>query len=348
MSTRIKVLVLFLLVVGFVFSCHQDVQSKANFLFNQIATKQGVVATVGNIEITEKEFYDGIESDLYEAELKIFSLKENRLKAIVLEKLMDADPRKNGLSSDDYLAKFISKDRDVSEKEIEKFIQERSIPKEHVNDGLKDRIKKFLQMEDKKVDVEKWLAKETEKNPVKAFFGKPERPKFDVVIGENVPMVGGKNAKVTIVEFSDFQCPFCVKGHEVAAEIKKKYGDKVKIYFKNMPLSFHNHAQGAAEAAMCANLEGKFWKMHDWMFTHQNKLDVEGLKEGAKAMGLNSKKFDACLDSHEMKSVVQKDIADATKSGVKSTPTFYVNGVLVQGAQPIEVFSEIIDAELNK
>lgn len=162
--------------------------------------------------------------------------------------------------------------------------------------------------------------------------------------------VGDKDAKVTIVEFSDFQCPFCAKGADLLKEIKKKYGNKVKVVFKNFPLPFHNHAEAAAVAGLCANEQSvdSFWKMHDEMFANQEALDAEGLKKTAKKIGLKMDQFEKCVSENKHLAAVKADMEDGKKAKVKSTPTFFINGQVINGAQPMDVFAEAIDEELAR
>ena len=163
-------------------------------------------------------------------------------------------------------------------------------------------------------------------------------------------MKGNGDAKVTIVEYSDFQCPFCSKAAKTIAELEKKYGNKVRVVFKNYPLPFHSQAKLAAEAAMCANDQDKkiFWKMHDSMFADQTKLDRDNLIKTAKAYGVKEDAFTKCLDGHSNLAKIEADMKEGQDLAIKSTPTFYINGKLLSGALPIETFSEVIDEELEK
>ena len=165
------------------------------------------------------------------------------------------------------------------------------------------------------------------------------------------PMKGDKDAPVTIVEFSDFQCPYCGKFFtDTLPLIQKNYIDtgKAKLVFQDYPLSFHQFAHKAAEAAECADEQGAFWKYHDKIFQNQQSLNLDNLKVWASDLGLNTKKFNTCLDSGAMVSEVQGDMAEGTNLGVSGTPAFLVNGQLITGAQPFEAFKQIIDAELAK
>ena len=162
------------------------------------------------------------------------------------------------------------------------------------------------------------------------------------------PVRGPKYAKVTVVEFSDFQCPFCSKVVPTLKEIEDKYGKDVRVAFRNQPLPFHQHAAEAAEAAMAANAQGKFWPMHDKLFANQQALDRPSLDKYAQELGLNMSKFKAAMDQHLYKQQVDDDSKAGTAVGASGTPAFFVNGQSLSGAQPFDGFKKVIDAELAK
>ncbi len=330
------------------FACSETVQSKVNFIFKP-APRQGVVAKIQGTEISESDLYKGIESQIYEAETKVYEIKINRLKALVLEKIMEKHPKKKGLSNDKFLEKYITKSVDVSDKKIQKFIEEKKIPAKHVNAQMKQRIKQFLEVQVKKDAVESWLAKQTKNNPVEIYLAKPQRPVRNVQVGDS-PFTGGANAKVTIIEFTDFQCPFCSKGSQIMQELKNKYGKKIKIVFKNFPLPFHTQAKKASIASLCAHKQNKkyFWKMYYGFFGDQSIINPQGIEKLAKKVGVEMNAFKECLEDDKIAQVIEKDIEQGKKVGVNSTPTFFVNGQMINGAQDIEVFSEIIDEEFKK
>lgn len=311
------------------------------------AGSDGIAVKAGSLTLTEKEVMSGIGADIYEKEAEIFEIKKNKIKSVLMEKFMEADPNKKGMSNDDYMNKYISNKVKISEKEIEAFIAEKKIPKEQIVPEVRDRIKQILEMEGKRKAVDEWLASKIGKEPVQVFINKPRRPTFDIKLGD-APTVGDKGAKVTIVEFSDFQCPYCQKGAEIIGQLKKKYGSKVQIAFKNFPLPFHNQAKDAAVAGLCAKEQSvdSFWKMHDAMFADQSKLDIAGLKATAAKLGLKAADFDKCLDGKKYLAKVEQDYQEGQGIEVKSTPTFFINGQILMGAHPIEVFSEIIDEAL--
>jgi protein-disulfide isomerase len=334
------------LSLGLIYACNKA-NSGPSFKYFP-AAGDGVAAKAGSISITDKELLNGIEADLYEAEMKAFEIKQNKLKSILLEKYMTTDPDKKNLSNDEFLDKHIAKGIKVSDKDIDAFIKERKIPQEQINPDIREKIKQFIEMEKKKQAVDNWLGNKIGKDGVQVFFQKPRRPTYDVKVGD-APTWGNKDAKVTIVEYSDFQCPFCAKGAELLSELKKKYNGKIQVAFKNFPLPFHNQAKDAAMAGLCANEQGneKFWKMHDAMFGDQSKLDPAALKETAKKLGFDSAAFNKCLDEKKFAANVEQTYQEGQTIGVKSTPTFFVNGQIVMGAQEISVFSEIIDEALK-
>jgi protein-disulfide isomerase len=331
-------------LVFVIFACTKKVESSPSFIFKPAPSKNAAIKVNGKV-VTEGEVFKGVESELYDAQKKVFDLKMAKIKSYIIQKFIDAHPDKKGMSNDEFLKAHIAKNIVVSEAEIKAFAKERNIPQ--LNDDLKKRISRYLEEGKKREAIENWLNEQMKESPVEIYIKKPQRPVFNVQAGDS-PWTGGANAKVTIVEFSDFQCPFCSKGATLIGEIKKKYGDKVKVVFKNFPLPFHTDAAKAAEASLCAHEQGKFWELHDKMFAEQNDLKVSSLKSKAKSLGLDSVKFDKCLDSGKFKAKVEADMKQGQDVSVRSTPTFFVNGQMVNGAQPIEVFSEIIDEALAK
>jgi protein-disulfide isomerase len=162
------------------------------------------------------------------------------------------------------------------------------------------------------------------------------------------PTMGPKNATVTLVEFSDFQCPFCSRVVPTLKQLEKEYEGKVKFVFKNQPLPFHQNARPAANAAMAANEQGKFWEMHDKLFENQQKLDRASLEQYANDLHLDMGKFRAALDSNKFDAQISADSAEGTKVGAGGTPTFFINGHQIVGAVGIEQFKAVIDDELKK
>jgi protein-disulfide isomerase len=172
--------------------------------------------------------------------------------------------------------------------------------------------------------------------------------RYDVAIGPN-PILGNESAPVTIIEFSDAQCPFCKRFHDQTfPQLKSEYIDtgKVKLAYRSFPLSIHPDAPKAAEAQSCARDQDKFWELTEEIFVNQGAMKVADIKKMAANIGMNPATFDECLDSGKYKSEVDKDFADGSAAGVSGTPSFFVNGKILVGAQPFTAFQALIDQEL--
>jgi protein-disulfide isomerase len=161
------------------------------------------------------------------------------------------------------------------------------------------------------------------------------------------PSLGPADARITLVEFSDFECPYCALAVKQVKVLMAAYPKDIRLFYKQFPLSMHPHAQMAAEAALAANEQGKFWEMHDVMFANFRKLSRENLLVWAEQIGLDVNKFKADLDSHKFAAVIKKDTADGDASGVYGTPAFFINGKLYNGPMTMEAVKPILEAELK-
>lgn len=167
-------------------------------------------------------------------------------------------------------------------------------------------------------------------------------------VGTAGPSKGPRDAKVTIVAFSDFECPYCARAESTMQKIMEAYPNQVRIVFRDQPLDFHQHAQKAAEAAHCAGDQGKYWEMHDHLFAHQDQLDEASLIKAASTVKIeNLKTFEQCLSSGKHRGVVQANAADAKKLNLSGAPVFFVNGIPVVGAYPFGYFQQLIEIELG-
>jgi protein-disulfide isomerase len=327
-------------------ACTDQAKAKPNFVHKD-APKPGVVAKIGNEEITEDALIGDDKLDFFELKKREYDLKMDRLNKLLVDKLIGAEAKKANMSLDEFINKKVTGGEiKISDKDYKKFVAEKHIPESQINPQIKERIMAYLQGSKKQEMVTAYVAKLTKGSPVEVYFNKPKM-QVNVEVG-NSPIFGKKGAPITVVEFSDFQCPFCSRAADTVTQLKKKYGDKVQLAFKHFPLPMHHEARPAAEASMCVNEQGsdKFWKFHDAMFKNQDKLDKASLEKYAKDSGADVKKFNECVNGKKYADIVQKDMEYGEKIGVKSTPTFFVNGQIVSGAVPIETFSDIIDEEL--
>jgi protein-disulfide isomerase len=176
----------------------------------------------------------------------------------------------------------------------------------------------------------------------------PEEPPRVAVATAGHATHGPADAPVTIVEFADFECPFCGGLFSTLKTIELAYPGKVRFVYRHFPLTkIHPYAQKAAEAAVCAGEQGRFWEMHDSLFRSQRDLGVESLKRRAKELGVDAAAFDVCLDSGRTAARIKEDVSDAAKAGVRGTPTLFINGRMLLGNQPVELRA-IIDDELRR
>jgi protein-disulfide isomerase len=175
----------------------------------------------------------------------------------------------------------------------------------------------------------------------------PDPDKVYTVATDDAPALGPDTAKVTVVEFSDFQCPYCSRVYPTLLRLRQEYGDDVRIVFKHLPLSIHSKAPAAHAAAEAAKLQDKFWPMHDKLFEGQRLLSEAQYEAWAREIGLDVEQFKRDAASEVVKARVQADLAEAEELGVSGTPAFFINGRYLSGAQPFANFKRMIDAALE-
>lgn len=271
---------------------------------------------------------------------------EGALNDLIDDKLIEAEAAKRGLSKDDLVkAEVESKLQPVTTDDVSKFYEEN---KARVGgrtlEQLSEQIKTYLQQQRADQTRGEFLSSLRQSHKVKILL---EVQRANVEVG-NAPTKGPATAPVTIVEFSDFECPFCSRVNPTLAQVREKYGDKVRIAFRQYPLPMHPKAQKAAEASLCAHDQGKFWELHDAMFANQQELAVDQLKAKAAGLGANAEQFNQCLDSGKHAKQVADDMAAGSAAGVSGTPAFFVNGRFISGAVPFEQIAPIIDDELAR
>jgi protein-disulfide isomerase len=301
-------------------------------------TSTTVVATYAGKQVTLGQLDTEIAKDLYE-------LRRQSLESMIARGLVTEEAAKVGKGEEAFL-------REIAEKGATK-PDEAEVRK--VFDDAKDQLG-GISFEQAKPMIEARLGQKKQQDAVLAYIEQLKlKANVKITLAEprtqvaaTGPAKGPEGAPITIVEFSDFQCPFCSKAKETAEKVVANYAGKVRLVFRDFPLPFHDRALKAAEAGQCANEQGKFWPMHDEMFEHQDKLAPEDLKASAKKLGLDAAQFDNCLDGNKYASLVQQSVKAGQAAGVSGTPAFFVNGRMISGAQPFEKFKEIIDEELTK
>ncbi len=306
-------------------------------------------AVLGNEMITYQDIISPIANEIYQAERDIYELKLNQLKSQLLARLIQRDPRSKGLSTEIFVQKYITKSPSVSDQQVERFIAERQVPANRITPDFKQKVKTFMLQQQQATAINQWIESEGKKYGLMINLQPPERPRAEITIGDS-PTLGPEDAPITIVEFSDFQCPYCARAVDTVKQIRKNYPDTVKIVYKQFPLDFHKDAFRASEASLCINEQSTdlFWKLHDFMLANPRSLDQASLIDKATELGANQARFSQCLTSRKYVSQVQQELQQGREVGVGSTPIFFVNGISLRGAQPYMAFEEIIEEELAR
>lgn len=332
-----------------VVSCTTGDQAKATPKFNyKDPTKPGVAAKIGDVEVSDDELIGDARMEIMNREKEIYQIKIERLKKVIEEKVISKEAQAKKMTMDEYVEKELLKGKlTVSDAEYKAFVKERKIPETNITDDIKGKINEYLKGKKKADAIEVKIAEISKKTNIEVYFKEPNT-KINVEMGDAVTK-GDKGAKVTIVEFSDFQCPYCKKGADVTKELIKKYGNKIYIGFKHYPLPFHTEAKKAAMASECANEQGKFWEMHDALFASQAEFKDGKWDKIAEKVGVKDiKKFNDCVSTDKFAAKMDKHMEEAKKLGINAVPNFFINGRVLAGAMPIEEFTKIIDEELAK
>ncbi|MBF0165789.1 MAG: DsbA family protein [Magnetococcales bacterium] len=275
---------------------------------------------------------------------KIHELRESKVRELVLEHILAVKGAAEKVPPEQVVEKLMGSVPAPTEAEVKEFIKKNKEQLPNNGEGLDEQIKEHLLDEARKEAEGKVLTRLLQQYEPEILL---KAPRFTVTGPEDLSK-GDAKAPVTIIEFSDFECPYCRRAQATLKKVQEAYGDKVRMVFRHYPLPFHAKAPKASEAAQCAADQGKFWPMHDLLFDDKTNLDPPELKKAAKTVGLDQAVFDKCLESGKHGARVTADLADGKKLGVTGTPTFFINGVRVVGAQPFEKFKSVIDEELKE
>jgi len=309
------------------------------------SSKGDVVAELNGQPITEQELMTRIKPRLARIEAQLFDIKRDGIDQIIEEKLLEEEAKKRNMTVQDLLKKEVTdKVGEASDKEIQDFYdQNKARVGTKTLDELKPQIAAQLKARKAGVYRSNLIDRLTAKADVDIYI---ERPRVDVDAASG-PSKGPANAPVTIIEFTDYQCPFCGRARPTVSEIIDTYKGDVHYVLRNFPLDFHPFAKKAAVAALCARDQNKYWDYSKKLWDNQRALDVDSLRKYAEETKLDMKKFNACLDGDKTLAEVMKDQQDGAKAGVSGTPSFFINGQSLTGAQPTEAFKKVIDQELR-
>lgn len=338
------------LVLGLAGACSQpQAPEGAADAQGEAAADDTPALRIGDDVITLGELDEWIKDQLFEQETeegkeaKLYEVRANAAENLVAQRLLDAEAKRQNTTADALLEAEARKRFAVSDEEVQRFYDDnkRSFG-ERPFDDMKAQIREHLERRAAPEAARRYVDELRQQAKVEILI---ERPRTQVAA--TGPARGPADAPVTIIEFSDYQCPFCRRAEPTVEQVLAKYEGKVRFVFRHFPLDrIHPLARGASEAAACADEQGKFWEYHAALFAEGAQLDRAGLDAAASKVGLDAAAFAACVDTRKTQALVEADLKAGEAAGVNGTPAFFINGIPLRGAVPAEEFEKVIDAEL--
>ena len=313
------------------------------------SVEPGVAATVGDQVVTREELETALTQQLAKLEEQKFQLMESKLDTLIEERLLTLEAKRRGITVEELVkAEVTSKVPDVTDAEVSGFMTQNKARLQGDESELRPKVRDYLRSQKEQVGHRAYLARLQQRIKVERFLEEPA-PTRVAVSAEGAFAQGPHDAPVTIIEFSDFQCPYCSRVVSTLTEIVRLYPKQVRLAYRDFPIAnLHPKAAKAHEAARCAGEQGKFWEYHDRLFESQAQTSVADFKRFAEQLQLDRKRFTACLDSDKYAAAVQADVQEGIRLGITGTPTFFINGRLLVGALPLETFQRVIDRELRR
>jgi protein-disulfide isomerase len=314
------------------------------------AQARDVLAVVNGAPITAAEVDAKLGASLAKLQEQIYTLQRAQLDTLIDEKLLAAEAAKRRVTLEALTqAEINARIEPVTTADASAFFEAN---KARLQGGtfstLEEQIKTHLTSQRLTARRKEFVTTLRDTASVTTFLEAPEPFRSEVSVA-GAPVRGNPNAPVTIVEFSDFHCPFCRRAHPVIQQVLAKYGDRVRLVYKDMPLdNLHPNARAAAEAGHCAAEQGKFWEFHDKLFASEPDSSPATLNRLAQESGINVAPFEACYKARRFKAQVDASSQEGTRLGVTGTPTFFINGRTVTGALPLDSFVKVIDEELKR
>jgi protein-disulfide isomerase len=307
------------------------------------------LASVNGETITQKDVDQALGARLSQLEEQIYHLKRQALDALIARRLLAQEAVKRGMTVAALLdAEVTAKIEPVTEQEIERYYQahKRRMPGEEAT--VRQNIRGLLQQQKVTARRELFVGALREQAALRVNLEPPPTVRV-VVSAVGAPVRGAADAPVTVVEFSDFHCPFCKRAQPTLAQLLKRFPGKVRHVHRDFPIDgLHPQARNAAEAARCAQDQGKFWEYHDVLFSQAPKATADDLGRYATEVGLDRTAFDRCLAERAHRPTVQRDLDEGRRLGISGTPAFFVNGRALTGSQSLEVFVRVVEEELAR
>ena len=308
------------------------------------AERAQVLATINGENITSGDVEDSLQPLIFDVQEQVYELRKNELDVNINDMLLVQEAQKRKITTNALLELEV-KPKPVTEEQARTFFEQN---KERVSGDFaqtKDAIINYLQQTELRAAEQAFVNKLRAAASIQTFLKVPESPVFKISTKDQ-PSLGNANAAVTIVAFTDYQCPSCAAMHPLLERVVKESGDKVRLVTRDFPLTMHADAFKAAEAAEAAREQGKYWEYVNVLLQNQSALSVEKLKSYATQVGLDRVRFDAALDSRKFAESVQADVDDGLKLGLKGTPSLFINGRRVT-AKSYEELKESVNAALK-
>lgn len=307
------------------------------------AAKQPVAKVAGQ-PIYEDDLLPLTGGEMQQLRQKEYEIKSRALENVINQKLLEAEGKKKGITAEKVLEQEVdSKIAEPSDAELEAFYLAQKDRLKQPFEEIKTQIRDGLKQGKLQQARQNYLQRLWRESDVAILLSSPKLQ----LSYDPARVRGDSKAAVVIIEFSDFECPFCQTAYPVMKQMLTKYSGKIRLAYRDFPLrQIHPHAEAAAEASRCATEQGKFWEYHDLLFSNPGKLDNAALDEYARSLQLDKELFESCLSSGKFKAGVEDDLQAGLKAGVSGTPAFFINGTLVTGAQPAAVFEKAIEQEL--
>ncbi|MBI4611637.1 MAG: thioredoxin domain-containing protein [Candidatus Rokubacteria bacterium] len=305
-----------------------------------------VLAEVDGDAITADAVDKALGDRLYRLKQEIYQLQRQTLDKLIEDKLLEREAARRGIPVQRLLETEVKARVRVTDQELDAFYRERKHSVQAPEAAAREAFRRYLEQA-KEAELTRRLVEELRTRVrVRVHLEPPTPIASDYLVVPGAAARGPKHAPVTIVEFSDFQCPFCARAQVVLQQVLEAYPKEVRRVYRHFPLERNPHARLAAEAAECAGEQGRFWDYHARVFASAPQLGPEKLGSLAEELRLDVRAFRACLDGGKTAARVAEDLADAKEAGVTGTPTFFINGRLLEGAQPFASFKRVIDQEL--
>ena len=318
-------------------------------LFAAETKKTQPLAEINGDVITSADLERSLGAKLSTLEEQIYTLKRDELDSLIAQRLLAQEAARRGISVAALLdAEVTSKVGLVTEQEVDAFYQANKARMSGDETSIRENIRALLQQQKLTARRQRFVESLRSQSKIVVHLQPPPVVRA-AVSTDGAPVRGAKDAPVTLVEFSDFHCPFCNRAQGTIKQVLERYPGKVKLVYRDFPLErLHPQARAAAEAARCANDQGKFWEYHDVLYANAPRGGPDDLRKYAEQVHLDVPKFEQCVAGGTHRAGVQRDIDDGSRLGVTGTPAFFVNGRAFQGAQPLEAFVRVIEEELSR